>query len=409
MFARFVVVLGLLGLGTGTTYDGYKVYKIFAKTESENVFLRHLESDPRYDFWSRINKVGKPVTVMASPEVQNELEQYLLSHKMDHSLEIDNVQRTIDAERRYHESRSTNGRISFDQYLRHDEINSYLDQLALDYPALVTVSTIGQSYENRTMKIIRISTGTTPKPVFFVEAGMHAREWISPALSLYIINQLVENPDNRGLLEDLDWVVLPSLNPDGYEFTWTSNRMWRKTRSPGVMCSGTDGNRNFGFHWMENGASDLECSDTYAGKEAFSEVEARNLRDILDATDNIVAFISIHSYGQYLFYPYSYDVGLKPDNWQELDDLAHKVNDVISAINGTEYTIGSSTEVMYPAAGCSDDWAMGGAGIDIVYVFELPGGGKEGFDLPPERILPVCIETWEGIKVMADSIAQDAK
>jgi hypothetical protein len=69
------------------------VYKISAKTESENVFLRHLESDPRYDFWSRINKVGKPVTVMASPEVQNELEQYLLSHKIDHSLEIDNVQR----------------------------------------------------------------------------------------------------------------------------------------------------------------------------------------------------------------------------------------------------------------------------------------------------------------------------
>lgn len=142
--------------------------------------------------------------------------------------------RTIDAERRYHESRSTNRRISFDQYLRHDEINSYLDQLALDYPALVTVSTIGQSYENRTMKIIRISTGTTPKPVFFVEAGMHAREWISPALSLYIINQLVENPDNRGLLEDLDWVVLPSLNPDGYEFTWTSvllhhYTLWRLT------------------------------------------------------------------------------------------------------------------------------------------------------------------------------------
>ncbi|RZC35010.1 Peptidase M14 and/or Propep M14 domain containing protein [Asbolus verrucosus] len=393
-------------------FFSYTVYEVTAKNEATNEFLRHLQSNKEFDFWSKINKVGKPVSVMTSPKVQNEFEKYLSSHGIEYRVQIEDVQSTILSEKEYHRSRQAlkHKKISFDQYLRHAEINAYLDQLAQDYPETVTVSPIGQSYENRSMNIIRISSSSGPssKPVIFVEAGMHAREWISPALSLYIINQLVENPNNSRLLEDIDWIVLPSMNPDGYEYTWDVNRMWRKTRSPGVECDGVDGNRNFGFHWMEQGASDRECSDSYAGKEAFSEVEARNLRDILAATANISAFISLHSYGQYLFYPYSYD-DVVPDNWQELRYLADLVKDVIFAINGTKYTTGSSTEVLYPAAGCSDDWAMGGAGIKIVYVFELPGGGEHGFDPPPSRILPVCAETWEGIKVIADYVAQNAK
>lgn len=72
------------------------------------------------------------------------------------------------------------------------------------------------------MNIIQISDGNGRKPVLFIEAGMHAREWISPALALYIINQLVENESNRALLADLDWIILPSMNPDGYEYTWTT-------------------------------------------------------------------------------------------------------------------------------------------------------------------------------------------
>ncbi|KAJ3660729.1 hypothetical protein Zmor_005165 [Zophobas morio] len=410
MFLKSIIIFVLVGVSAGSSYEGYKVYKVTAKTEAENDFLRELELNPEFDFWSKVNKIGKPVTIMASTSVQSEFEQSLLRNEIDYSVEIQNVQKTIDLESEYHRSRSLPiGRIAFDQYLRYGEITAYLAQVAADNPRLATVSTIGESYENRTMNIIQISDGNGRKPVLFIEAGMHAREWISPALALYIINQLVENESNRALLADLDWIILPSMNPDGYEYTWTTNRMWRKTRSPGSECWGTDGNRNFGFHWMENGASDQECEEIYAGKSAFSEVEARNLRDILNATENVLGFISLHSYGQLLFYPYSYEVGAVPDNWKELDELAHKANDAIAAVDGTEYTIGSSTEILYPAAGCSDDWAMGGAGIDMVLTFELPGGGPNGFDLPPERILPVVTETWEGIKVIADYVAQKAK
>ncbi|KAJ8311404.1 hypothetical protein KUTeg_010759 [Tegillarca granosa] len=51
------------------------------------------------------------------------------------------------------------------------------------------------------------------KPIIFIDAGIHAREWIAPATAIYII--------------DMD-------------------RLWRKTRSPQADgCFGVDPNRNF--------------------------------------------------------------------------------------------------------------------------------------------------------------------
>lgn len=41
-------------------------------------------------------------------------------------------------------------------------------------------------------------------------------------MALYIINQLVENPENTALYEDIDWVLVPVANPDGYEYTHTT-------------------------------------------------------------------------------------------------------------------------------------------------------------------------------------------
>lgn len=61
---------------------------------------------------------------------------------------------------------------------------------------------------------------------------MHAREWIGPAVATYIVNQLVEkNATYTKLLDTSDWMILPVSNPDGYEFSHTSDRLWRKTRS----------------------------------------------------------------------------------------------------------------------------------------------------------------------------------
>lgn len=65
-----------------------------------------------------------------------------------------------------------------------------------------------------------------------VVSGIHAREWITPAVATYMIEQLTNEltPENDDLIENLDWYILPSANPDGYAYTWDNDRLWRKTR-----------------------------------------------------------------------------------------------------------------------------------------------------------------------------------
>lgn len=63
-------------------------------------------------------------------------------------------------------------------------------------------------------------------------SGMHAREWISPAVAMFIIKQLVERYETfKPVVDKVDWYILPMVNPDGYEYTHTSDRLWRKSRS----------------------------------------------------------------------------------------------------------------------------------------------------------------------------------
>lgn len=105
-----------------------------------------------------------------------------------------------------------------------NQINIYLEELAVQYPDLVQLESIGLSYENREMVVIKISTGGNGnRPAVLVDGGIHAREWIAPAMALYIIQQLVENnAANSDLTDEVDWYILPVLNPDGYEYSHTS-------------------------------------------------------------------------------------------------------------------------------------------------------------------------------------------
>lgn len=66
----------------------------------------------------------------------------------------------------------------------------------------------------------------------WIDGGIHAREWITPAVVTFMLKQLVEDLDaaDSDLLDKLDWYILPVVNPDGYEYTRTGDRLWRKTR-----------------------------------------------------------------------------------------------------------------------------------------------------------------------------------
>ena len=88
--------------------------------------------------------------------------------------------------------------------------------------------------------------------------------------------------------------IVPVLNPDGYEYTFTGDRMWRKTRkpSPGNRCPGADPNRNWDSAFGTTGVSRNPCSDTYPGPHAFSGKSQGTLVQIL-TPDLMVSLVSI--------------------------------------------------------------------------------------------------------------------
>ena len=62
------------------------------------------------------------------------------------------------------------------------------------------------------------------------------------------------------------------------------------------------------------------------------------------------------------------------------------------------------SKLLDPNAGGSDDWALGKAGINLSFTYELPGGNY-GFLLPASEIKPVGIETFEALKVTYQYVA----
>ncbi|XP_055912461.1 carboxypeptidase B-like [Eupeodes corollae] len=417
MFLRNCLVVLCVTSVLGEGYDGFKIYDVVASNPRQGNLLFQLSQQEDYDFFILPRLLNQTSRVMVPPFRQTKFLHLLGNYGMDYNIVNENVGKTIKeqfiANRR---PRVYSPKLGTDRYYSHDEINNYIDHLAKEYPSRVFIKRVGKTYENRTMKTITITNGDgrPDKKIIFIDGGFHAREWISPAAVLYVIEQLTENyEENRELLENYNWVILPVVNADGYEYTRqsTSNRMWRKTRTPykGSLnrnCHGADPNRNFDFHWMEEGASSSACSETFAGPKAFSEPETGVMRDLLiSIKDRCKFYLTLHSYGKYLLYPWGWTSAL-PDTWKDLDEVAMAGYNAILKETGTIYTVGSSTNVLYIAAGASDDYAFGATNIPIAITMELPAGGTTGFDPPASSIDEYVKETWVGIKAMGLTVIQ---
>ncbi|XP_072945063.1 uncharacterized protein [Epargyreus clarus] len=270
-----------------------------------------------------------------------------------------------------------------------------------------SVLSLDYNEDEEPLTVLRISNGNPTNKAVFIDGGIHAREWISPATVTYFINQFAENFDvESDDIKNIDWYFLPVVNPDGYEYTHVGDRLWRKNRKPGVLgrnCIGTDLNRNFGYRWGGKGASSNPCSDIFRGSRAFSEPESRAVSEFISSSAaKFSAYLTYHSYGQYLLYPWGYDNALPPDH-RDLDVVGKNIAQAIRQAGGTTYQVGSSSGLLYPASGGSDDWAKG-QGIKYTYTIELRDTGRYGFVLPTTQIIPVAQESLAGLRVLAKQL-----
>ncbi|KZR99500.1 putative Carboxypeptidase B, partial [Daphnia magna] len=198
--------------------------------------------------WNERQIPDEPIDVLVPPQSRKKLNSKLADRKIPiHYSRL--IKKTTDFCK-------TAYNLDWTSYHRLSNIYAFLTYLNTTYPRLVQLINIGSSYEKRPLYVIRISSSPSPgtRPAIWIDGGFHAREWISPAVATYIIQQLVEVPANAKLLSNVDWYIMPVVNPDGfklkgYEYSHTRDRLWRKTRSmtSNPACRGVDPNRNFGY------------------------------------------------------------------------------------------------------------------------------------------------------------------
>jgi len=376
-------------------FTGHQVLRTVPQTAAQADILAGLVDT--FDIWTGIG-VRREVDIRASPESYDELVSILESHNIPHSLMIQDVQQLIELSKPVPTGQRDAAGHSMDWTSYHsvEDMYSYLDYLETTYD-FVTTESIGKSYEGTDMRLAKVCRGGCGgKPAMWIDGNIHAREWITSAVVTFMLRELVENDSaHPDLLENLDWYILPMVNPDGYNHTRTENRLWRKTRSPnGNDCFGTDANRNFGYQWGTGGSSNNPCSDTYMGSEAFSEIETKNIRQWLTMHKDTVKFYNnLHSYSQLILLPWGWTYD-EPANIDDLYRVAEAGNAALYAVHQKTYDVGCIPCMLYVASGGSLDWTLGQLGIPYSYGMELRDTGMYGFLLPPDQIIPTGEEAW---------------
>jgi len=298
--------------------------------------------------------------------------------------------------------------MSWNKYHRYTVIDNFVKCLAAEYPDKAQRFQIGTSYEGRKMNLLRISNNLrSVKRAVWIDGGIHAREWASPSAVTYLMNELLQNSNQYSdILNKYDIYILPLANPDGYEYSHAKDRLWRKTRSKhrGRGCVGVDPNRNWGYHWAGKGASGDPCDETFYGPHAFSEPETDAIQKFIMARQgNWDLYLTFHSYGQYILYPWGYARRDTLDK-KDLHNLGVKGAQAVRSLSGRKYSVGSAAKMLYPAAGGSDDWAKGSAGIKYSYTIELPDTGRYGFILPASKAKGVGQEAVALAKAMISNL-----
>src|SRR5262245_42679916 len=244
---------------------------------------------------------------------------------------------------------------------------------------LIHVDSIGASYEGRPILAAKIGPAddTPQRPNVLFLATHHAREWISTAIALKLIRWLADSA--RAVVTSHDVWVIPVQNPDGYQYTFTTDRYWRKNRRPNADGTfGVDPNRNYPAFWGvdDRGSSGVQFAETYRGTSAASEPETQAIMAFHAAHPPVLA-ISYHSYSGLILYPWGFRSGaLAPDvpRFQALagTDLRPSILDGVPESSIDRYHPGPGWN-LYPTNGEYTDWAYR-VHTTIAFTVELTSG-----------------------------------
>ncbi len=206
----------------------------------------------------------------------------------------------------------------------------------------------------------------------------------------YFIDQYnAGDPEIRDLLRRTElWFVIVA-NPDGYQYTFDVERLWRKNLRDNnqdgqiTIGDGVDPNRNFADHWGydNEGSSPDPADETYRGPSAASEPETQAMQSLINRIKP--KFMSnMHSTGEWLLYPQGWQTGtLDADNPVYVAVAGTDANPAVPGFNP-----GQSADTLYVTNGETTDYAdaRGTVAITPELGSGIPGAG---FVFPDDEAL----------------------
>jgi murein tripeptide amidase MpaA len=394
-------------------YDGHQVWSVKLNSTDQFPLFQVLADNRFIDLWA-LNKGEARFSL--GPEKRSKVKDVLTKVGLNRSILMHDIQQELDEQDRY--GGDQHPLINavppfFTKYQTIEKIHEYFDSLATQYPMLVEPFSIGKSYKGQEITGISIHCRNCSESQheFLFHGGIHAREWIGPATVSYMATQLVElygtDPLVTRLLDTYTFHIIPVLNVDGYKYSHTEDRMWRKNLQPnGMFCKGTDLNRNWDAGWSGPGASRNPCSDSYHGSAPFSAPESAAISSWIKHHDKLISYIDFHAFSQLWMYPFGYTCKDPAPDADDLATVGKRAVKALKKVGGESFAVGDICNIIYQASGSSVDWAYKYSNVKYSFAVELRDKGKYGFLLPEKYIVPSGQETLAAYLEMVQAIEE---
>ncbi|XP_053613911.1 zinc carboxypeptidase-like [Plodia interpunctella] len=407
----FLVLLTKITIGICVTpkpiplnYGNYSLYTTVPTEAHQLKFLQNLETEKYLDviYWKRPVKLYYDVHMLIhNTETEMFLERakhYNLAVKMN----LYDVQEAFKNQTIRQYVRLRENSFNFDNYHSIEDIYQWLTDMSTKHKNCVLLS-IGKSVEGRDIFVMSFKNGV--KKNVIIEAGIHGNEWIAIEFALYLIDKLIQEKAFTQA-KKFNWYIIPILNPDGFAYSHTTDRLWRKNRRPIGKEFGVDLNRNFNYNFRAYSSSIDPRDDEYCGPEPFSEPETLALKNFLRTLKTIKYYFSFHAYGQAIIIPYGDRVKHMGD-YSEMENYGKQAIIKMFAANRSKYTIGTIYDTMgVKISGNSASWVKRVYRAKYVMTFMMRDNGTYGHALPADQIEATCNETLAGLQTVMTAQAR---
>ncbi|KAK1876473.1 Carboxypeptidase B2 [Dissostichus eleginoides] len=208
-----------------------QILSITPKTQEQVDILKNVSTQYETALWQPVSpyyiKEDTQVHLFVPANSSETVKDLLLRHAITHEVLLANPNELIEMQTRNDSTDPRSSSTFYERYHSLEDIYFWINRTQQDNPDTVKVILIGSSFEKRPLYVLKLSVNNRPnKKAMWIDCGIHAREWISPAFCLWFVQYSLSfyhsNRDITNILDNMDVYILPVLNPDGYHYTWTT-------------------------------------------------------------------------------------------------------------------------------------------------------------------------------------------